>query len=537
MTTYARILYPDRAEDMRQNPRLRQGYRVFLDHWPDFIKFLKQSYERVVARQASFALSIYGPQGVGKTLLADKLRTDFFVTKEYLQYGSLEYDPNNLWHILSSGYNKDTDSIKNATENTEFIEASDVSNWVENVSNWSSSHPTRAKIVILDNAERAYFGSGLAGLDEAEYISKRNDPALTVHIAQQFVRLARSSIRGTLFIILGNDKEFLSTFHTTCESQHRGMVDFQHLPLPSPKDKETIVRININRLNTVSYWSCVDKSGPEKKRELYDTLKSVATFPDTFYAVDEAFSEAQARQGRPANKCILSLVLLTRDISSGYNIARHLSGGQETTPILKHEISEIYAINKNYCQVVMPNNLDQAAMLESEFTLRLVTLSDKWIKQFLGDIFSQTLAIDCLYSLLKHPRIGQSQDIYYDEQMEFCNKITESLAGADRGEVDNFWSIGSRRSVMYEKILKSYFQGYNKAFCKGFSRRPDILLEPYTPCAMLSAKNNDATEINEAISRRCHAVEVTAQMHATPESIVNYLSGKLPGYIQLVQEH
>lgn len=533
---YARILYPDRAEDMRQNPRLRQGYRVFLDHWPNFIKFLKQSYERVVARQASFALSIYGPQGVGKTLLADKLRTDFNSTKESVQHGSFDYDPNNLWHILSSGYGKDIDSIKRSTENTEFIEASDLSNWVETVSNWSSSHPSRAKIVILDNAERAYFGAGLAGLDEAEFISKRKDESLTIHIAQQFIRLARSSIRGTLFIILGNDEEFLSTFYETCESQHRGMVSFQHLPLPSPKDKETIVRINVNRLNKVSYWSCVDKSGPEKKRELYETLKSVATFPDTFYAVDEAFSEAQARQGRPANKCILSLVLLSRDISSSSTIAKHLSGEQSITPILKHEVSEIYVINKNYCQIVMPNNIDQAAMLESEFTLRFITLSNKWIKQFLGDVFSQTLAIDCLYSLLKHPRIGHSQDLYYEEQINFCDQIEQSLMGADQTQIDNFWTIGSRRSVIYEKILKSYFRGYNRSFCKGFPKRPDILLEPYTPCAMLSASNNNATEINEAISRRCHSVEVTAQMHATPESVVNYLSGKLPNYIQLVQE-
>ncbi|WP_163853631.1 hypothetical protein [Paenibacillus elgii] len=380
--SYARILYPDRAEQIRQNAILRKGYRVFLDHWPNFIEFLKQSYERVAARQASYALSIYGPQGVGKTLLADKIKTDFYDTKEAIGNQNIEYDPNNLWHILSSGYNKDINLIKTATLNTELFDASDNVNWVETVSNWSKTQPTRAKIVILDNAERAYFGAGLAGIDEPSYSAKKEVSSMTVHIAQQFVRLARSDIRGSLFIILGNDEEFLSTFQKTCENQHRGMVAFKPLPLPSSKDKETIVRINVNRLNKVSYWSCVDKSGPEKKSELYDTLKSAATFPDTFSAVDDAFAEAQSRQGRPANKCILSLVLLTRDLKDCDKIASYLSKG-ESELIFQHEVGRIDLINTNFCKVSLPKANDEALMLESEFSLRLVSLSEIWIKKLL----------------------------------------------------------------------------------------------------------------------------------------------------------
>ncbi|WP_163853632.1 hypothetical protein [Paenibacillus elgii] len=143
-------------------------------------------------------------------------------------------------------------------------------------------------------------------------------------------------------------------------------------------------------------------------------------------------------------------------------------------------------------------------------------------------------AIDCLNVLLKHPRIGQSQDIYQQEQKQLCDVIIERPN--NENIYDSFWSIGARRSVTYEKILKAYYSGYNKAFCKGFTKRPDILLEGFVPCAVLTADVNEPRYINEAISRKCHAVEVTAQLNATPETVSSYLATKLPNYIQLVQE-
>ena len=288
---YNRILFPDRAEDFRFNPVLRKGYRIFLKHWPEFISFLEKSYEKVAHRQASYALTVYGEQGVGKTLLADKLITDFEITKTKISEGNLVYEDNNLWHRISGGRNENVELIKQATIITEIKDLSDRIDWVEEVTKWGKNFPNKPKIVILDNSERAYFGASLAGINEVEFFEKKNSSHVATHIAQQFIRLARSDIKGTLFIILGNDKQYLTDFYQSCEKQHKNMVSFHELPLPLNMDKEMIVRINVNRLNPVSYWACIDKSGPDMKNELYQKLHGAATFPESFNAVEEAFTD------------------------------------------------------------------------------------------------------------------------------------------------------------------------------------------------------------------------------------------------------
>ena len=537
---YSRILFPDRAEYMRENDKVRKGYRVFLEHWPKFIDFLKKSYERVARRKTSYALTIYGSQGVGKTLLADKLKTDLQETLHQISSGNLTYDGNNLWHLLTCGANKDIKLIRNATVNSELFDVSDEINWIDRVSDWSKTHPTRTKVVILDNAERAYFGAALAGLDPAEFIDRKSQKSLTIHIAQQFVKLARSSANGTLFIILGNDEEFLKTFYETCESQHQGMVVFENLPLPTHEEKETIVRININRLNKVSYWSCIDKSGPKMKQDLYNKLAGTATFPETFTAVDDAFADAQSRRGRPANKCLLSLVVITKDLTKSDEIALYLARKTGTDEI-KHDVAHLYVIPENFCQTLYSetDRVDAAQMLESEFTLRLIMLSELWVSQLLGDAAAKTRAIDCLKTLLEHYRVGQSGiaiSNLLQRQIASCDSLVGVGGSATKKELENFWQAGARRSGSYEPILKTYFPGYNSAFCQNSNKRPDILIERFVPCAVLSSVSDASSDINKAISRNCHAVEFTAQASATPENVSNYLFGKLSNYIDLVKE-
>lgn len=535
---YSRIIFPDRAENMRENDKLRKGYRVFLNYWLDFISFLKKSYERVSERQSSYALTIYGAQGVGKTLLADKLKTDIEQTKIQINYGNITYDENNLWHRLTCGNHKNIKLIQDATINSELYDATDDINWIIKVSDWSNSHVNRTKIVILDNAERAYFGAALSGMDEASFIARRSEPAVATHVAQQFIKLARSSARGTLFIILGNDEQFLHTFFDACESQHQGMVVFSNLPLPSNKDKETIVRINVNRLNKVSYWSCVDKSGPHLKEDLYNKLAGTATFPDTFNAVDDAFADSQSRKGRPANKCLLTLVILTKDLSKSEEIALSLSK-KSNTNVIKNDVAHLFYIPDNYCQVLCPDKIDASMMLESEFTLRLLFLSEIWVQQLLGDAIAQKRAITCLNTLLVHPKIGQdniTRSNISKDQTDKSRLLIAAPGSASRADLDTFWKLGARRSTIYEPILSSCYTGYNKAFCNEYNKRPDILIQEYIPCAVLEATTCSKVEISKVIKRECHAVELTAQVTATVENVSNYLSGKINNYIELVKE-
>lgn len=80
------------------------------------------------------------------------------------------------------------------------------------------------KIVIADNAERAYFGAVLAGILQTEFLANRE--GMGEHVAQQFVKLARTDLRKTLFIVSGNVSKYLKAFYDECERQHGGMANY-----------------------------------------------------------------------------------------------------------------------------------------------------------------------------------------------------------------------------------------------------------------------------------------------------------------------
>jgi GTPase SAR1 family protein len=252
---YQQLIYPERAEDLKYNEFIKNNYKIFLDHWQEDIKFLKNSYEKVFSNNGiSYALVIYGEQGVGKTILASKLSNDYESTINNIKSKTLEYDEENLWHLITCGIDKSVNKIKEATEKTRMLNLTGNENWVDEIKVGDHTN-----VVIIDNAETANFGSALTKLNGIEYMSQRDNPSVAQYTAQQFVSLARENVRGTLFIILGNDEKYLTNFVNTCEKQHKGMVKFHKLDIPIAEKKEKIVRTNINRLNSASYWSLSKK--------------------------------------------------------------------------------------------------------------------------------------------------------------------------------------------------------------------------------------------------------------------------------------
>ena len=89
---YQGILFPDRAESLGQY----QGYKVFLDFWDPLSLELRAFYEGMALRLETRCLAVYGPQGSGKTLFANKLVSDFYFAREELSRG-----PYSLIRIIS----------------------------------------------------------------------------------------------------------------------------------------------------------------------------------------------------------------------------------------------------------------------------------------------------------------------------------------------------------------------------------------------------------------------------------------------------
>jgi hypothetical protein len=191
--SYQGILFPDRAESLAE--AAYSGYRIFLDFWQPLSDTLKRYYEGLATRRDTRVLVVHAPQGGGKTMFARKLVSDFQNTRAD---GQLQPDDDNLWHRISGGGPSTTRAalIQQARQSTSIIVVTDEAsfggtvvlankNWAAEVRKKIDGNDTRRWIVVIDNAERGHFLQSLVELSDAEFIDKRDSPALVTLAAQR----------------------------------------------------------------------------------------------------------------------------------------------------------------------------------------------------------------------------------------------------------------------------------------------------------------------------------------------------------------
>ena len=267
VAAYKGIVFPDRAERVRDFP----SYRVFLDRWNELSTALGERFEGVALRGESRVLAVHGEQGRGKTLFAQQLAKDFEKTKTTLQSSTanFQFEESNLWHRIAGGLENDPTLVSKAKNSAECIHIEDDDNWLKSLLPRLDGNKTRNFIVIADNAERSYFRRGLVELDLSDYLAVQDNPQFLTMVAQKLVHLCRTKMSRCLFVTLSNDQSFLTGLQSAVEAQHEGRLEVLPLPVPGARDKETVVRINTNRLNRISYWYCLDKAGPDEKRPCF----------------------------------------------------------------------------------------------------------------------------------------------------------------------------------------------------------------------------------------------------------------------------
>ena len=160
--------------------------------------------------------------------------------------------------------------------------------WLSSLLKKVEGDRSRRWIVVVDNAERGHFIQSLIALSDAEFLQMRDTATAAELAAQRFVGYARTTLRGCLFVVLTNSTPFAEAVDAAMQAQHKGMLARTDLPLPGPREKETVVRVNTNRLNRISYWYCLDRAGPAEKSAVYTALSGAETFPGSFAAVDSA---------------------------------------------------------------------------------------------------------------------------------------------------------------------------------------------------------------------------------------------------------
>ena len=477
-------------------------------------------------------------------MFARKLASDFERTQVS---GPVEASEDNLWHRISGGSSGsapllDANSIAAARGATSLISVSDDPalggivvpddrHWMKAVLEKIHGDPNRRWVVLLDNAERGHFLQSLVELSDMDFIKMRHQPEAAALAAQRFVGYARNRLRGCLFVVLTNDLEFAATVDDAVNAQHQGMLVRTDLPLPGPAEKETVVRVNTNRLNHISYWYCLDRAGPSEKSAVYTALSGAETFPGSFAAVDTAI-KSSSRQGRRAKTCLLSLVVLTKDVD------RTELGqlGHEWRTEVDHEWLSVVNFDEKWATSILPPK--DAGLLESEWTLRVVALGEPFSKSLLSADPMHISACSKLLTALR-PAFGPgTQKSTLENNASELRRQVDTWPDTSNLDIEaSFWRLGQRRSTIYEPILTQLLPGYNQTSTGFLGYRPDFVVAPYKPCSILLAGSPDSQKINQVIYRDAHVFEFTAMDQFTAVSIQTYLRNKkLSNYVEVVRE-
>lgn len=526
---YQRIQYPDAAENLNAF----ENYKVFLQHWDALSSVLRENFEVVKTRRETRVVALYGGQGVGKTMFANKMTQDLEGSIRELSRNGISPDQNNIWHRIAggAGIRLNADLIAVATDASVVQKAENGAEWVKSAADFVRHNKNRVAIVIADNAERAYFCQGLLDISLLDFMKMKDSQVFIDVVAQRFVEACREKMQSTLFLMLTNDREFLENLKSAVDRQHVGLMTLMSFPEPSPSDRETIVRVNTNRLNQFSYWFCIDKAGPSEKLAVFKALESASSFREAFRATDNALNSPM-RPGRPANKNLISLIAMHRGDEAPSWLADYAT-------VDRIELEEGWLKSVVYKSNWAERSLADArecGLLESEWQLRIVTLGEPFVKSLLNGDNSWLNTCRELLNKLKTVHGAAVSITVRRQHSTSISNLLKKWPDVSSVDMTRFWSMGQTRSSEYETALKRILPGYDRVSVGFIECRPDLVVEKYSPCRVLSAGEPDTNKITQAIKREAHVFEFTAASEISADALSLYLKGKLGNYVRTTQE-
>lgn len=540
------LLFPERAEYIKQSQY--DCYRVRFDHWKDLSTTFLSAFKAVHDRQGAAVLLVHGPQGTGKTLFSLELEKGF----DRSRHGQTTMCEDNLWHTLVADPTIPR-VIERATEHTSLRRVVPEIGWLKKEREFVRNDKQPVRIIVIDDVHRDVFIREWAGLEQSDYLrlkaDKKEEVALSA-VAQQLVQDCRNDFQRCLFLLLSSQAGMMVHLKEHIEESHRDLATVIELPLPKPDLKEEIVRTNLNRLNSVSYWYCLDHAGPSEKQAAHQVLMGNGGFTDSFKAIDRARgSDAQSRQskraGRPANKNLITLVTLGSDplTTSAFmeeqglaaDALEHYRGAHLASWLLRDawasslDTSEDAALTR------------RARLVESEFSLRWVALDTRATWTLLKTPSSPDDLGERLVEIIVKffPRVAKPDELR--KQQADSKRIDDEIAQIPVSSEtlerfrDEFQSLGQRRSAKYEPALAARLSNYNRGFAIFPSLRPDFIVEEYSPCAVTRSPSSSPKAIEDAIRRTCHVIEFSAFLQSDMQGLVCYLLQKAERYAKLLE--
>lgn len=536
---YNRIIYPERAEYLSEQKY--RTYKVFLSHWDSLSSKIKSNFEETHLRRVSKTLIVYGAQSTGKTLLANKLSQDFKATTDGLQSSSaVAYDESNIWHRTVSGFGKNSELVAENTRTTALLHIEDDKDWIAKTKQFCGSNTGRTALVIADNCERDYFIQGLLGLTDLDFLKIGRTSELIRSAAQKFAALCRGDLRGAMLLMFTNDDLFAQAFESAVNTQHEGLVEATAMPMPSARDKETVIRVNTNRLNPFSYWYCLDRAGIDEKKNAYRTLTAApsATSPGgykaAFEAIDRAIQRATpSRIGRPPKKCLLTFFVLI-DTDDVQGLADSFGLGTYSRNVNNNALVDVITYADDWTSTLQFGDERQRKLLQSEWNLRVVIVGNQFVSALLPGT-QRPLIRRLIDSVLVYHGPG-TQNHTIDGHKRTIDTDVAALAALPYDNNAAFWALGQVRSGQYESELRVILPQYSTSRQGFMHYLPDYSPEPYRPCELSSSASDADSNINDAIRRSAVACEFTSIKDPSSSQLQTYLDRKLPNYVDVMQE-
>lgn len=537
---YEVLLFPVRAENLEQFSAY--DYDVDLAHWKGLSSIFQQTFQNVYERGASAILLVHGAQGTGKTLFSQRLQQDF----EKASKGDHTPNRQNLWHTLVGDDPLKRETIERATTASDLRRVEPRLGWLEAERTFAKNDKkNRVRIFVIDDVHKDVFLREWAGLTQTEYLgmkTRKEEAGALGSVAERLVEDCRGDFKRSIFLLLSNDAAKMESLKQHIDQSHKGLATVRELPMPAPQTKEQIIRKNINRLNRVSYWFCLDAAEKGGRSKVYDVLMDESKgFTDSFTAVDDALKGSERRGGRPANRNVITLVTLgtspaaAKDFidSNELEADEHHLGDQLGIWLMREQwASELY-------QGSDAELSRRARMVESEFSLRWVTLDLKATHALCEPPQPSDLGERLLQVISFFPSIGKPDDI--KKMGTDCKSLEGDLAskGASNEDVEalrkRFSELGQRRSVVYEAALTKRLHNYGRGFAVFGQVKPDFISGEYRPCSITEAKSNEPGAISEVLRRTCHAIESTAFLQSDMAGLDGYIFDKVSRYALLLE--
>lgn len=535
---YQLLLFPERAEYLDQARFER--YEIHLEHWRELSTEFRQAFEEVYVRKSARILLVHGEQGTGKTLFTGRVQNDFTLVKER----RADDGEQNLWVVLAGGDSRDRGVSEQAARTTELRRISAQVDWLKKERAFAQDNHSEMRVFLIDDVHKDVFLREWAGLTAGEYTRFKVDGHVATvleTVAQQLVDDCRGDFRRSLFVLLSFDRYLLDQLHEQLERSHKGLSRLLSLPLPAPALKEKIVRTNTNRLNRWSYWYCLDRGGPKEKQWAYDTMVGSGGFIDSFKAIGRSLTVPESRKGRPANKNLMTLVTLGSDplTIQSYIDDRELHPNESTpgnhvsTWLFRHQWASALAKDDDvYAR--------RAELLESEFTLRWVTLDMRTVWWLCTAPDGDPICSKLVELMRASPSIGDGQD-EKEALQTLARDVDQAIEALETSEAQpafeaRFRGAGQVRSIEYEQALGRRFGlELSKGLVELPSVRPDLTLSQYDPCAVTRATSREPKAIKTAIRRTCHVIEFTAHLQSDLRGLDDYLRDKVDVYAALLE--